>query len=328
MQKDRKPYKILVIEDNPGDFFLVEDYLLEKMAVPQIIQAGNFAEAELILDSNEIFDVILLDLSLPDKSGEELILEIMKKASGIPVIVLTGFTDMSFSVKSLSLGVSDYLLKDDLNAQVLFKSIVYSKERTSFISELKLSEKRYRELFHLSPQPMFVCDKETQMFLDINDAAVRHYGYDEKEFKRLNLRKILYEKDDLNQGNLELKNESITKHLLKNGKIIDVDMRASELIFQNKPAYLILVTDITERKKYIDAIELQNKKLKEIAWIQSHVVRSPLAKLMGLIELYDVIGEDEDISAADYRKHILEAANELDDVIKDISEKTRAVNPD
>lgn len=326
MQKDRHPYKVLIIEDNPGDFFLVEDFLLEKMAIPEIIQAGSFSEAELILESDVKYDIILLDLSLPDKSGEELIIEILKKTSGTPIIVLTGFTDMRFSVRSLSLGVSDYLLKDDLNAQVLYKSIIYGIERSSFINELKESEKRYRELFHLSPQPMWVCDKETYTFLDVNDAAVKHYGYDASEFREMSLNQLNTDNQTNAVDILSFDGTMHTKHLLKDGKIIDVDIRVTEVIFQSKSALLMLVTDITERKKYIEAIELQNAKLKEIAWIQSHVVRSPLAKLMGLIELYDVIGETEDMTAEDYRKHILEAAEELDHVIKDISEKTKAVN--
>lgn len=89
----------------------------------------------------------------------------------------------------------------------------------------------------------------------------------------------------------------------------------------------ISTIDITERKKmtldllsHVKAIEEQNKKLREIAWIQSHVVRAPLSRLMGLI---DLIGLDEgvDEETRTILDYIITSANELDEIIKSISDK-------
>ena len=83
MEKDKNLYKILVIEDNPGDFTLIEDFLDEQMQAPEIIQAKNFREGRyLLVEEKLVVNVILLDLSLPDKSGENLIMEIMAISSG------------------------------------------------------------------------------------------------------------------------------------------------------------------------------------------------------------------------------------------------------
>lgn len=83
--------------------------------------------------------------------------------------------------------------------------------------------------------------------------------------------------------------------------------------------------DITERSNYIKAIEEQNKKLKEISWMQSHVVRAPLARIMGLIPLLRDIREN-----SKEREKTLEylalSANELDEVIKEITSKSNAAN--
>src|SRR5882757_5581342 len=127
---------ILVIEDNPGDFALVEEFLLEQIDAPVISHALDYKTAKDMLSARgHPFDVILLDLSLPDKTGMPLIQEIVEISLNTPVIVLTGYTDFEFGVKSLSLGVSDYILKDELTSLSLYKSIVYSMERKKIISD-------------------------------------------------------------------------------------------------------------------------------------------------------------------------------------------------
>ncbi|HTI57761.1 response regulator [Mucilaginibacter sp.] len=138
-------YNILIIEDNPGDLTLVEEFLFEQIESPVLSHASSFVEAKDILTNTALpFDIILLDLSLPDKTGIPLIEEVMEIGSNTAVIVLTGYSDLSFGVKSLSLGVSDYILKDELTALSLYKSIVYSTERKRIARALETSEKRAR----------------------------------------------------------------------------------------------------------------------------------------------------------------------------------------
>ncbi|HZX58077.1 MAG TPA: sensor histidine kinase, partial [Mucilaginibacter sp.] len=138
-------HTILVIEDNPGDFALVEEFLLEQIESPEISHACNYKDAKNILSARVTpFDIILLDISLPDRTGISLIQDIVEISLNAAVIVLTGYVDLTFGVKSLSLGVSDYILKDELTALSLYKSIVYSTERKRIISDLEISEKRAR----------------------------------------------------------------------------------------------------------------------------------------------------------------------------------------
>jgi signal transduction histidine kinase len=145
MNTDGSTYQILVVEDNPGDFTLVEDFIFEHIEAPVIVQAKLFKEAkEILTKAGHGYTIVLLDLSLPDYAGEPLIHEMVELCGNIPVIVLTGYTDFAFGVKSLSLGVSDYLLKEDLTAMTLYKSMVYSMERKRIISALEVSEQRVR----------------------------------------------------------------------------------------------------------------------------------------------------------------------------------------
>ena len=79
--------------------------------------------------------------------------------------------------------------------------------------------------------------------------------------------------------------------------------------------------DITERRKYINAIERSNERLREIAWTQSHVVRAPLARIMGLIELLKNQRNNLD-NIEEIIDNILNSSEELDKVIRKITIKT------
>ena len=267
------PYNVLIIEDNPGDFVIVEDFLTEQISDPvSIVHAENFRQASIILGNGESsFDVILLDLTLPDKTGQNLVIEILRLAASCPVIILTGYTDIGFSISSISQGVSDYLIKDDLNAATLYKSILYAIERRKVNFQLEESEKRYSDLFHLSPQPMWVSSLDTFGFLDVNNAAVDHYGYSREEFLSMTIKDITPEEDillvEMEMAKMQNEESSISygnyRHQKKNGEIILVEFRGNSIYFEGRDAEIFVAYDITERSKHINTIEDQNKKFRE-----------------------------------------------------------------
>lgn len=322
MVKDQKPYKLLVVDDNLADFILIEDFLEEQMLHPVVIRAKNFKEAEEILKAENQLQAVLLDLSLPDKSGEELISGIMEFSRDLPVIVLTGYSDINFGIKSLLLGASDYLLKDELNTTTLYKTIVYNIERKKIINNLQESEQRSSKLFQLSPQPNFVCDSTTFQFLDVNQAAITHYGYSLEEFLDMKFTD-LYE-DSIPDFKTEDLKQIGALHHKKNGELIKVEIHFNNLDFKGKEAKIILINDVTERLHYIQAIEKQNEKLKFISWKQSHLVRAPLARIMGMVSLIseDLVNEQE---KKELLNQILSSAEEFDEVIKEIVKQTEKV---
>lgn len=333
MNKDRTPYKILVIEDNIGDYILVEEYLQEYIMSPKILRAHSFQDAKTHLSKQDHnFDVILLDLTLPDREGQSLIQVINQIVEETPIIVLTGYTDMSFAVNSLALGIADYILKDDMNAVMLYKSIIYNIERKKSIVKLKESEKRYSDLFQLSPLPMWVYDLETYAFLDVNRSAVSHYGYTREEFLNMTLYDIRLVEDipfmeeaiSLSKDREEFYFQGVFRHKKKDGSLIQVNLSSNILAFKGRKAEIVLINDITDRIIYTQKVEQQNQRLKEIAWIQSHVVRAPLARLMGLVNLIteDIVEKGE---LNNVLKNVLDSANELDLIIRDIVTKTENI---
>lgn len=335
MKKDDRNFSFLVIEDNPGDQLLIEEYLQERIFAPHIIVAGTLEAARQELSKeNQEFEVVFLDLSLPDGSGEKLIQAVLDSAEDIPVIVLTGYQDFEFSLRTIGMGVTDYLLKDELNGTALYKTILYTLERRKALAELTESQQRYSDLFHLSPLPMWVYDQVTKAFLDVNRSACTHYGYSEKEF----LSKTLYdirppeERDELDQKLAEPHEDTgstgVVIHQKKDGSLINVELSYANIEFKDRPARLILVNDITEKLRYTQAIEAQNRRLRDIAWIQSHVVRAPLARILGLIHLIDV---DLITSPQEYQNTlelIKASSQELDQVISDIVANTQQENLD
>jgi PAS domain S-box-containing protein len=332
MKKDEAKYHLLVIEDNLGDYLIFEEYLSEYIPNVNAVHAINFSAAQEVLNSHEKpFDIIFLDLSLPDKSGEELVLEVIKLAGESPVAVLTGNSDLEFGSRSLALGASDYLVKDDLSPLILYKSLIYNIQRTKFIQELKENEKKYSDLFELNPSPIIVFELETSNILDVNQACIEKYGYPKEEFLNKNLHDLSLKEEheftrqhidevweDINQNF-----KKISKHITKSGEIIDVKISPAKIKINNQDSVVVLIEDITENLRYFRKIEEQNKAFREIAWIQSHVVRAPLARLMGLMNVLDTIEtKDEEKELLDYIK---QSADELDLIIRDISKKSENV---
>lgn len=137
MKPELPELSVLVIEDNAGDYLLVEDYLMEHVRAPRLRHATYFKDGRAYLDAEGPFDVILLDLSLPDVTREQLLEEIRRISLHTPVVILTGYPDIDYATKSLATGASDYLLKDTINDIILFKSVLYAIERHRFLKSLR-----------------------------------------------------------------------------------------------------------------------------------------------------------------------------------------------
>ncbi|MBP8067835.1 MAG: PAS domain S-box protein, partial [Pedobacter sp.] len=252
METLQKASKILVIEDNMGDYELIELYLREHFPRLTLQHAKCFKEAKAALTTGcDQFDVVLLDLSLPDKTGSKLINEILAVCLNTPILVLTGYEDVAFGVKSLAKGVADYIIKDDLTSTLLYKSILYSIERKKTITALQESEKQYSELFHLSPQPMWVFDPKENKFLDANHAAVGQYGYSKEEFISMSSAAIthylnVYGTCDIT-NDIKIQSPGICIHQKKNGELIKVDIHRNSIEYKGQEAFIILANDVSDR---------------------------------------------------------------------------------
>ncbi len=129
--------KILVVEDNPVDVLWVESRLEEaKSARFEITHVESLEEAEQTLGKQK-FELILLDLGLPDSQGIETFFRIRSSASDIPIVVLTGLYDEAVAIEAVSNGAQDYICKDRWNAQLIVRSINHAIERHRVLHEWK-----------------------------------------------------------------------------------------------------------------------------------------------------------------------------------------------
>ncbi len=138
-------------------------------------------------------------------------------------------------------------------------------ERKRAEEALRDSEERYRLLFESNPNPMWVYDIETLSFLAVNEAAIRHYGYSQEEFRSMTLQDLRpLENIPLLLERLKtLGDNQITlwRHRKKDGTIIEVETISRSLMFAGRPARLVLVNDITQRKQVEEALKKANTRL-------------------------------------------------------------------
>lgn len=132
---------VLLIEDNPAHARLIKEMLKEARSAVYALQVfDRLAAGKKALLSNTA-NIVLLDLNLPDSEGLETLTQIHAADPNIVVIILTSLNDEEMAVEALRKGAQDYLVKDQLNADLLLRSIQYSIERKRIEQDLLKREK-------------------------------------------------------------------------------------------------------------------------------------------------------------------------------------------
>ena len=135
-----KQIRVLLIEDNPGDIRLIQELLSEADTASFRIEVAERLSDGLEMLSDRIFDVVLLDLSLPDSSGLETLAEAHSRALQAAIIVLTGLDDEDLAVDAVRKGAQDYLVKGQIDENLLARAIRYAIERKRVEKEKKSLE--------------------------------------------------------------------------------------------------------------------------------------------------------------------------------------------
>ncbi|MBE9169421.1 diguanylate cyclase [Pleurocapsales cyanobacterium LEGE 06147] len=170
MQNVDRAIKILLIEDNRADTQLLKQFFaklgkkkIELIAVERLRDGLNY------LQQNNNFDIILLDLSLPDGWGLENLAKIQQVSAEIPVIILTGVDDEEQALAALRAGAQDYIIKSQIFGSLLLRAINYAierkqaeREKARLIASLHESEERFRTLANTAPVLMWMTDADGQ----------------------------------------------------------------------------------------------------------------------------------------------------------------------
>jgi diguanylate cyclase (GGDEF)-like protein len=121
--------KVLLIEDNPVDAQLTQDLLSEWQSDRfELVQVSTLSDGLMRL-SRDRFDVVLLDLSLPDTFGLSTVTQVLSTSTGIPVVVLSGHDNHALALQAIQHGAQDYLVKGEGGTDFLARAILYAIER-------------------------------------------------------------------------------------------------------------------------------------------------------------------------------------------------------
>jgi len=140
------PNRILLVEDNPGDARLLREALKEVASYQFDLEHVERLSQALECLRAEHFDVVLLDLSLPDSQGLDNLATVRDAAPGVPILVLTGLDDEEVAVRALRVGAQDYLVKGQAEGSSVVRAICYARERKGAEEQIQGHLKRISAL--------------------------------------------------------------------------------------------------------------------------------------------------------------------------------------
>lgn len=280
MSHEKLLKKVLLVEDNPDDARLIERFLLKKSTSPffdfTIDHAPNLKSATQKIQSS-FYDLLLTDLHLPDSVGLDTFRAI-RKMGDHPIVVMTSITDQNWAFEALKNGAQDYLVKDDITADNLARSVVYSINRKEAELKSLQEQEKYRKIFLYSHDGILIHNLEGQI-IEANPAALGLLDYDANG---------IYSLQVFHFCGREIFDEQLQK--LKKNKYSFFETKLKTNGGQSFPAEVLMAVFDT-RKNLVQCVfrDISNRKnLEELkdqfASTVSHEMRTPLAVISGVIE--------------------------------------------
>ncbi|NLR78707.1 hybrid sensor histidine kinase/response regulator [Chitinophaga eiseniae] len=284
-----------MIDDDEDDFFLVTQ-LLQDISPGQyeIEWAPSYQKGIAALESDE-HDVYLVDYRLGPNTGIDVLRRVQEMPNQLPVIMLTGKGDYHIDREAMLAGAYDYLVKGEITADLLERSIRYALDEYNHRRTIEESEKKYYGIFEKAHDLIILADCDRNI-IDANPAALKAFGYSREQILQLHLRDLFLSVDeselflnnichDGSTSSLEYEFKTATaKKMMVHINAVMLDEAAQ--------IFLCVIQDITEKKR-----EEQEKQHREkfvitgrIARVIAHEVRNPLTNILLAVSQF----KDED----------------------------------
>jgi signal transduction histidine kinase len=269
---DAQLIHILIVEDNPGDARLLMELLDHSMlgaSFPDfhMIRAKTLEEGVQIL-SSQIIDLVLLDLDLPDSRGLETFHTLESTFPDLPIIVLTGLEEESVGLQAVKAGAQDYLIKGQVEAQVLARSILFSMERQNMVHRLdeqrqalERSNMRFYTILSNTADGILIVDSQNFVRF-INPSAIQIFR---KKAEDCLGEKLWFDIQPERRNEMGIE--------LDNGQQAFLEMLMEEIPWEGENAFLVSVRDVTERKRARDQLEKRvNERTKELRSLNQSLI--------------------------------------------------------
>ena len=166
--------RVLLIEDNPGDARFVREILREASANFTVSIAERLAQGIEFLLSQEV-DVVLLDLGLPDSRGLVTLTKLQTRFSHLPIVIMTGSGDESLGIQAVQLGAQDYLVKGQVNGELLKRALMYAAERKRTEEAVLHAKEEWELTFNSVPDLIAILDRQHRV-IRVNKAMAARLG--------------------------------------------------------------------------------------------------------------------------------------------------------
>lgn len=275
--------KVLIIDDDEDDYFIITDYLKEIDGTKFIIDWCNNYQSAVEEFKNNGYDIYFVDYRLGNETGLELLKQAISLGCDRPIILLTGKGNKAIDIEAMKSGATDYLIKSELNTEKLERCIRYSLDRATSLKVIKESEIKYRNLFAGSKDALFIADKNL-LLKEVNQTALQLFGSTSDELLSTNLFEFIPD---------ESQKEKIKNALAENKNLYDLEIDIENVVKEKRSCFLSIVQestaksgdfvhgiihDITNIKK-AERANLQTEKLaanERLVRILAHEIRNPL----------------------------------------------------
>ncbi len=245
--------RVLLVEDNPGDARLFTELVRDAGAGQWKLEQADRLSCALERVRCQPFDVMLLDLSLPDADGLETLIRAHSEAPKIPIVVLTGHDDEALAVRAVRAGAQDYLVKGHVDGELLVRSIRYASERGRTIEALERREEHYRSLIENSMDLITILSMDGTIRY-VSPSHERMLGYPLDELVGRNVMSFVHPQDKsrvqvaLASGNNGRPLECRIRHSDGSWRVLESFSRDLSHV-QGVSGLVVNARDITERKR-------------------------------------------------------------------------------